>query len=270
MESTTRMPMPRRCLIGKVGISVVNMAQSLQLLDEQVERGRPAYVCVTAVEGTVLSQRDVEFCRIQNESFLTVPDGMPLTWYGRLVGERDIERVTGPDLMMEILRVSAQRGYSHYFYGDTEQTLQKMAHVMEERYPGTRILGMHSPPFRPLTIRELDDTVAEINRLRPSFVWVGLGCPKQERWIHRVFPRIESSILIGVGAAFRFLVGEYRHPPKVVQFCGLEGIFWRLRYRPGYVVKWYARHIPAYGGLFLGGLVRRLHGRHSRQHAAPR
>ncbi len=117
---------------------------------------------------------------------------------------------------------------------------------------------MCSPPFSRLTDEEIDQAVAEINHLRPSFVWVGLGCPKQERWIGKVFPRIESSVLIGVGAAFRFLAGEYRHPPRIVQLCGLEGIFWRVRHRPGYVVKWYARHIPAYGSLFICGLVRRL------------
>jgi N-acetylglucosaminyldiphosphoundecaprenol N-acetyl-beta-D-mannosaminyltransferase len=154
--------------------------------------------------------------------------------------------------------MSASRGYTHYFYGDTEETLHRMRQTVAERYPRAQILGVHSPPFRPLTDSEVDATVAEINRLRPTFVWVGLGCPKQERWIGRVFPRIESSILLGVGAAFRFLIGEYRHPPRVIQFCGLEGIFWRVLRRPGYVVKWYAHHVPAFGSIFLKGFARRL------------
>jgi len=183
---------------------------------------------------------------------------MPLIWYARMMGERTIQRVTGPDLMIRLLELSKERGYSHYFYGDTDETLLTIRRTIEDRYPGAAVLGMHSPPFRPPTDAEIDETVAQINELRPTFVWVGLGCPKQERWMGRVFPRIESSILIGVGAAFRFLIGEYRHPPRIIQMCGLEGIFWRALHRPVYVAKWYARHVPAFGSLFVRGFARRL------------
>lgn len=250
--------MPRRCYVGKIGISMVGMKKSLELIHEQAMSRRAAYVCVTGVNGTVLSQRDPAFCAAQNRSLLTVPDGMPLIWYARMMGERGISRVSGPDLMMEILRMSSQYGYTHYLYGDTDETLRKVKATIDDRFPGATILGMHSPPFRPLTEDEIDATVEEINRLKPSFVWVGLGCPKQERWMARVFPRVESSILIGVGAAFRFLIGEYRHPPRSVQICGLEGIFWRALRRPGYCARWYAYHVPAFGSLMLKGLARRL------------
>jgi len=250
--------LPRRCRVGEVGISVVDMDRALRILGERAESRTPAYVCVANVDATVLSQRDPEFRRIQNESYLTLPDGMPLVWYARMMGEKTIERVTGPDLMMRLLGLSKERGYSHYFYGDTDDTLQRIRRRIEERYAGATILRMHSPPFRPPTEEEIDRTVAEINELRPTFVWVGLGCPKQERWMGRVFPRIESSILIGVGAAFRFLIGEYRHPPRIVQMCGLEGIYWRGLHRPAYCAKWYARHVPAFGSLFVRGFARRL------------
>lgn len=252
--------LPLRCYVGKVGISVVTMAQTLELLDDCTRHGRAAYICVTNVHATVLAQRDPEFCRIQNGSFLSVPDGMPLIWYARMMGERNIERVCGPDLMMELLRISPQHGYTHYFYGDTVETLAKMKWMIEERFPGTKILAMRSPPFRAPTDQELRDAIGEINRLRPSFVWVGLGCPKQEQWIGRVFPHMESSVLLGVGAAFRFLAGEYSHPPRILQVCGLEGIYWRALRRPGYVVRWYAYHTPVFGCLFLKGLVRRFMG----------
>jgi N-acetylglucosaminyldiphosphoundecaprenol N-acetyl-beta-D-mannosaminyltransferase len=251
---------PLRCYVGKVGISAVTMAQTLELLDGCTRHGRAAYVCVTNVHATVLAQRDREFCRIQNGSFLSVPDGMPLIWYARMMGERRIERVCGPDLMIELLRSSPQHGYTHYFYGDTAETLAKMKWMIEMRFPGTKILAMHSPPFRAPTDTEVRDTIGEINRLRPSFVWVGLGCPKQELWIGRVFPHIESSVLLGVGAAFRFLAGEYSHPPRILQVCGLEGICWRALRRPGYVVRWYAYHTPMFGCLFLKGVVRRFIG----------
>ncbi len=258
MGTLNQEDLPPRCYVGKVGISVVTMGRSLQLLARRARESRPGYVCVTGVNGTVLAQRDPDFCRIHNESFLTVPDGMPLVWYARMMGEKTIERVSGPDLMIEVLKQSAGCGYSHYFYGDTDETLQRMRQMIEDRFPRTAIVGMYSPPFRPLTDTEVDATVSEINRLHPTFVWVGLGCPKQERWMGRVSRHIESSILMGVGAAFRFLIGEYRHPPRLIQFCGLEGIYWRVLRRPRYVVKWYAYHVPAFGSIFLRGLAQRL------------
>ena len=258
VEPVRERELPRRCYVGKVGISVTTMAQSLQLLDERVQERLPAYVCVANVQATVLSQRDPDFCRIQNDSFLTIPDGMPLIWYARMSGEQTIARVTGPDLMIEILTMSSRCGYSHYFYGDTQETLWEMKRVIADRFPGAAIVGMESPPFRSLSDKELDETVRNINRLRPSFVWVALGCPKQERWIARVFPHIQSGILVGVGAAFRFLIGEYRHPSRALQRCGLEGIFWRGLKRPVYVAKWYAYHIPAFGFLLAKELAKRL------------
>jgi N-acetylglucosaminyldiphosphoundecaprenol N-acetyl-beta-D-mannosaminyltransferase len=186
---------------------------------------------------------------------------MPLVWFARMAGVRDVVRITGPDVMLEILRMSPGGGYTHYFYGDTEETLRRIREVIQERFPGTVVRGTCSPPFRELTNAEVDAAVAEINRLQPSFVWVGLGCPKQERWIGRVISRIDASVLVGVGAAFRFLIGEYRHPPRVLQACGLEGMFWRGRHRPGYCASYYARHLPTYSRLFLKQLGLRLVGR---------
>jgi N-acetylglucosaminyldiphosphoundecaprenol N-acetyl-beta-D-mannosaminyltransferase len=249
-----------RFYIGKMGVSPVTLEQAVGLLDERVRSRQPAYVCAANVEATVLSQRDPQFCRIENESYVTLPDSMPLTWCARLGGRRDVHRVSGPDLMVEILKVSAERGYTHYFYGDTEETLQRVRQVAQTRFPGVRILGMHSPPFRPLTDEEEEAVVDEMNRLAPSFIWVALGCPKQERWVARVFPRIQSSVVMPVGAAFRFLVGEYRHAPRLLQICGLEGIYWRGFTHPIQSAKWYSRHIPAFSSLLLNGLARRWTG----------
>lgn len=249
---------PRRFYIGKMGLSMVTMEQAVQLLMARQRTREPAYLCAANVEATVLSQRDPDYCRIQNESFLTLADSTPLTWYARLMGERRIERVSGPDLMIEILRISARNGYTHYFYGDTEETLERVRHVIGERFPGTRILRMYSPPFRPLTEAEVQATIDEINAFAPSFVWVALGCPKQERWTARVFPSIKSSVVFPVGAALRFLIGEYRHAPKTLQRCGLEGVYWRGFTHPVQSAKWYGYHAPAFGRLVVSGLARRL------------
>jgi N-acetylglucosaminyldiphosphoundecaprenol N-acetyl-beta-D-mannosaminyltransferase len=250
--------LPPRFYIGRMGISVVTLQEALHLLDRRVRLRQPAYVCAANVEATVLSQRDPQFCRIQNESFMTVPDSMPLTWCAKLGGQRDIQRVSGPDLMIEVLKVSVEQGYTHYFYGDTEDTLQRVRQVAQTRFPGIQILGMHSPPFRPLTDEEERTAIDEMNRLSPSFIWVALGCPKQERWVARIFPRIKSSVVVPVGAAFRFLTGEYRHAPRLLQVCGLEGIYWRGFTHPIQSAKWYSHHIPAFSSLLIGGLARRL------------
>lgn len=258
MEMSRPERMPNRFHIGKIGVSAVTMEQAVDLLVDRHRQRKPAYVCAANVEAAVLSQRDAQYCRIQNESLLTLPDSMPLTWYGRMMGEGSVDRVSGPDLMIEILKISKQHGFTHYFYGDTEATLEKVREAIGRRFPGTRILAMHSPPFRPPTEEELAATIEEINRLEPSFVWVALGCPKQERWTARVFPSIKSSIVFPVGAALRFLIGEYRHAPKVLQRCGLEGIYWRGFTHPIQSARWYGYHVPAFGSLLVAGLARRL------------
>lgn len=259
--TTVAIATPPRFRLGTLGVSVATMGEVLRTMRVTARARKPAYVCVANIQTAVLSQQDAEFCRIANESLLTVPDGMPLVWYARMAGVRNVVRITGPDVMMEILRMSRKEGYTHYFYGDTEETLRRIREVIQERYPGTVVLGTCSPPFREFTDAEVDAAVAEINRLQPSFVWVGLGCPKQERWIGRVISRIDVSVLVGVGAAFRFLIGEYRHPPRVFQACGLEGMFWRGMRRPGYCARYYARHLPMYSRLFLKQLGLRLVGR---------
>lgn len=246
-----------------MGVSIVTMAEVLNLISDQVHKRLPAYICVANVHTTVLSQHDDELCKAQNESLLTIPDGMPLVWYARLIGNRRVERVTGPDLMIKILEISGQHGYSHYFYGDTKQVLTKLRTVISHRYPGTEVKGMCSPPFRQLTENEISNTIDDINKLQPTFVWIALGGPKQEKWMAKVFPYIDSAIMVGVGAAFRFVIGEYKHPPKLIQKCGLEGVFWRTFKHPIDNGKWLCYLIPAFGTLMFKGLAQQFLDRHS-------
>lgn len=250
-----------RFLIGNVYISGVTMSGALGMIDDRVRAAAAAYICVANLETTFMARKDESLCRVQNDAFLTLPDGMPLVWYARLAGLRAVERVTGPDLLLRELESSAQTGYSHYFYGDTPETISKMAHILRERFPGAVVKGMHSPPFRPLTEAEVSEAVEAINSLRPTFVWVGLGAPKQELWMARVIPRIHTSILIGVGAAFRFLIGEYRHASPLVQTLGLEGVYWRFLKRPIWETRWYCVHTPAFVWLLAGMLLRRVVGK---------
>jgi N-acetylglucosaminyldiphosphoundecaprenol N-acetyl-beta-D-mannosaminyltransferase len=258
MKDTCDWNYTHRYFIGKLGISKITMTDALNLISRQVQSRLPAYICAANLHTTVLSQRNDKLCEILNKSLFTLPDGMPLVWYAKLVGEKMVERITGPDLMIRILEISAKHCYSHYFYGDTQQTLDQMRAIISKNYPGTEIKGIYSPPFRPLTDDEIKKTVEDINRLCPTFVWVALGGSKQEKWINRIFPQIDSSILIGVGAAFRFLTGEYRHPPKVIQACCMEGLYWRFFKHPIENIKFHCCYLPPFVMLMIKGLVKRI------------
>lgn len=247
----------RRFFIGKIGISAVNMESVLDLIDRQVRLNNSAYICVANVRTSVFSQKNEEFCRINNKSFLTLPDGMPLIWFARLAGYKEADRVTGADLMIRLLELSGKKGYTHYFYGDTKGTLTKMIRAIRNKYPDACIAGSFSPPFRPLSDNEVKESICYVNRLKPTFLWVALGAPKQEYLMARMMDYIENSIIIGVGAGFRFMVGEYKHPPAIIQKCGLEGIYWRFMKDPLSKTKWYLYHIPAFGKLLLTMLIKR-------------
>lgn len=240
------------------------MDQAVGMLIARANAGGSAYACVANLKTTTIAQRDTVFCEVQNNSFLTVPDGMPLVWCARILGEANAARITGPDLLMEVLRRSREHGLSHYFYGDTEETLAEISRRLGKCFPELEIKGMYSPPFRTPTDEDTQAAIAEINRLQPSFIWVGLGAPKQEKWVARVHPHVHTGMFVGVGAAFRFVAGEYRHPPRFLQQCGLEGFFWRGRRRPLDTLIWLARHAPACGLLLLDALRRRIQrSRHS-------
>lgn len=244
-----------RYAVGRMLVSAVTMKRTLEVLHEQVKRNQSEYVCVSNVRTTMLAQKDDDFCRIQNKSLLTVPDGMPLVWIAKVAGVGCVERITGYSLMAHVFASSVQNGYSHYFLGDTEATLVRLNAIVQDRYSGIDVRGSFSPPFRNLTDLELLDIADQINRVKPSFVWVALGAPKQERFMAQLVERLHGPIMIGVGAAFRSMVGEYPCAPPWAQACGLEGVFWRFRKNPVREGWWYCRHIPPVVW-FLGAAVR--------------
>lgn len=257
MSTTHKETKTRRYAIGKVGISAITMAQTLELLDRQAKICKPAYVCVANSRVVVLSQEDEEFCRIQNNSFLTIPDGMPLVWYAKISGLSNVEKVSGIDLMMRVLSVSKKRGYNHYFYGSTEGVLRSMKINLIKKFGDLDIRGMVSPPFRPLTEQEKIATAKEINRMKPTFVWVGLGAPKQEFWMRDMMERIDSSILIGVGAAFLFAAGKVHRPPQWICRIGLEGLS-RCIQQPFVIIPRFIKPFFIISGMLLRQSFHRL------------
>ena len=211
----------KRCTILDTNINVTNMDEVLQTLDHCLEEKRGDYICVANVHTTVMAFRDEKYRKIQNESWMTIPDGKPLSLVSRKRGFTDAQRVPGPDLMVKVFEASKEKGYRHFFYGSTDQTLRMLRENIEKKYPYVNIVGMYSPPFRSLTAEEDQQIVAMINKTHPDFVWVGLGAPKQEIWMAEHKNKVQA-IMIGVGAAFDFEAGVVKRAPKWMQEMYLE------------------------------------------------
>ena len=161
---------------------------------------------------------------MQNGAILAIPDGGPLSTVGRKRGFKNMKRTTGPSYMGEILKISAQKGYRHYFYGSTEETLEKLYKTLRYDYPGLQIVGMYSPPFSPLTEDVNRLVIERINEVNPDFVWIGLGAPKQERWMAEHQGKIKG-FMVGVGAGFDYFAGNISRAPEWMQKTNLEWIY---------------------------------------------
>lgn len=225
------------CDIMGVHIAVTDMEKTLNLIDAKLEDWRSKYICVANVHTTVTAHGDAAYRKIQNEAVIALPDGGPLSQYSREQGYKTAQRVTGPDLMKEVLARSAEKGWRNYFYGSTQETLDLLRDKIEERYPGAQIAGMMSPPFRALTPQEDEEIVKEINATKPDFVWVGLGAPKQECWMAAHDGRV-NALMVGVGAAFDYEAGNIKRAPKWMQKYNLEWLY-RLLQDPKRLFKRY-------------------------------
>jgi N-acetylglucosaminyldiphosphoundecaprenol N-acetyl-beta-D-mannosaminyltransferase len=210
------------------------------------------YVCVTGVHGVMESQRDPALREIHNRSGLTTPDGMPMVWAGHRAGATWMKRVYGPDLMLDVLARSAELGWASYLYGGKDGVPELLAERLAARFPGLRIVGSYSPPFRTLTSEEDDSIVERINAANPDLVWIGLSTPKQERWMAAHVGRLTAPVLLGVGAAFDIHAGTLRQAPPWLQRSGLEWAY-RLYREPRRLWRRYFSNNPR----FVIGIMRR-------------
>ena len=225
------------CTILKTNINVTNMEDTISYITEHLEELRGDYICVSNVHTTVMAFRDEKYRRVQNSAAMALPDGQPLSIVSRRRGYRQAQRVPGPDLMPAILNLSQEKGYTHYFYGSTEQTLTKLEKVLLARYPKLRIAGMYAPPFRKLTQAEDEEAVRRINDSGADFIWVALGAPKQEKWMYGHRHKV-NGVMIGVGAAFDFLAGTTKRAPMWMQKLCMEWVF-RIMQDPGRMLPRY-------------------------------
>lgn len=215
-----------------VRVHMVEMGQALEQMEHWIrERARCRYVVVTQMHGIMEARRDQNFKTILNSADLFVPDGISLSWVGRIRGFGTQRRVCGSDLMWEFLKLSEKRGYRNYFYGDTEQTLQRLTSKLEKDFPRLKIAGAHSPLFRRQTPEEDTQDIQMINDSGADVVWIGLGLPKQERWMFEQRDRLNVPVVAGVGAAFKFVGGSVNRAPAFMGDHGLEWL-WRFVHEP--------------------------------------
>ena len=222
------------CNIMGVNIAAINMEWLKQYLKENLQDLKGDYICVSNVHTTVTSYEDENYRNIQNNALMAIPDGGPLSSIGRKRGFSSIDRTAGPSLMEEIFK---DKGYTHYFYGSTDETLVSLEKKLKEKYPNIKIVGMYSPPFRKLTEEEDEKVIEIINNCNPDFVWIGLGAPKQEIWMAEHQGKI-NGLMIGVGAGFDYFAGNIKRAPLCMQKSNLEWLY-RLIQDPKRLFKRY-------------------------------
>ncbi len=236
----------RRVNILGVGISAITMQQAVNQVTHWIDSRTCRYVSVCTVHTVMECRRDERMRDAVNAASLATPDGMPLVWLSRRQSHQPVDRVYGPDLMLALCQLSVERGYSHYFYGGTAGVPELLAGNFQQRFPGLKVAGTYSPPFRPLTSNEQAQIISQINQAAPDIIWVGLGTPKQDLWMAAHRPQLTAPVLIGVGAAFDFHTGRIPQAPRWMQQSGLEWLF-RLWQEPRRL--WY-RYL-VYNPLFI-------------------
>lgn len=228
-----------------VALSATNLLEATNLILDAISRGRRGYVCVTGVHGVTEAQNDREFRNILNNSLLNVPDGMPMSWIGWIKGHKTMDRVYGPDLMLDISERGVPLQIRHFYYGGKTGVAPLLKEKMIQRFPGLKVVGTYTPPFRALTDAEVDELKSTISELKPDIIWIGLSTPKQERCAADFFRLLDSTVFIAVGAAFDFHADLVSQSPHWMQRAGLEWLF-RLIIEPKRLWKRYLINNPLF------------------------
>lgn len=213
------------------------------------------YICMSTVHMAMEAYDCKEFCGIVNSADLVTPDGMPMVWSLRLLGHTYQRRVCGPDLMIEVMAAATLARIPVGFYGGRPEVLERLLSTVKNRFPDLIVAYAESPPFRAATDRERLRTVEAINRSGTRILFVGLGCPSQERWMAEQKGHV-AAVILWVGAAFDFLAGTTPRAPRWVMEIGLEWLF-RLMMEPRRLWKRYFKNNPRFLVLFLLQWLRR-------------
>jgi N-acetylglucosaminyldiphosphoundecaprenol N-acetyl-beta-D-mannosaminyltransferase len=244
--SRSEVPGLPRAEILDVPLALTDYERTMAWMDAMIAARERGYVTAAAVHLVMVAQEDPETRAAVLGATLAVPDGQPLVWALRALGHRDVSRVYGPDLMAHYCARATTSGTAMYLYGGRHQgALVQLTLSLRQRFPGIRIVGGYSPPFRPLTAEEEEWVIEDINRSGADVVWVGTGQPKQEKWMALMRARLHAPLLVGVGAAFDFHAGLVPQAPPWMQRFGLEWTY-RLAREPRRLWRRYARYNPRF------------------------
>ena len=238
------MPIEKFNVLG-VAVSAMDLDIATRAVLDACATRTKGYVCVTGVHGITEAQSDAPFRAILNAAFLNTCDGMPLVWEGRRAVGPWVDRVYGPDLMLRIMEATRDGKYTHFLYGGAPGVADALKAAMETRFPGVKITGTYCPPFRPLNADEEADLTRTIAKQKPDLFWVGLSTPKQERFMSAYLPRLETTVMFGVGAAFDFHTGRMKEAPRWMMRLGLQWLH-RLCSDPKRLWRRYAIIVPTY------------------------
>jgi N-acetylglucosaminyldiphosphoundecaprenol N-acetyl-beta-D-mannosaminyltransferase len=254
-------PLPRpedvrtRDLLG-IPVAMTDYSETMDVMDGLIARNERGWVCAVAVHAVMVAQNDPEMRRALINSTLTVPDGMPLVWAANMLGEELENRVYGPELMSRYSDRCAESGHRVWLYGGRDQgSLVQLALSMRRKHPGIRIVGGYSPPFRELSEEEETALAAQINAHKPDVLWVGIGVPKQEKWMARMRERLDVPVMCAVGAAFDFHAGRISQAPGWMQDRGLEWTY-RIAQEPRRLLPRYLYYNPRFLAAFSWQLLR--------------
>ncbi|HVP22226.1 MAG TPA: WecB/TagA/CpsF family glycosyltransferase [Anaerolineaceae bacterium] len=233
-----------------VHVNAICMQDALDALQFWISTRQPHYVCVTPAFSVLQGHDHPDLRKIYNSSGLTTPDGAPVTWLLKWQGFKCVERVYGPDFLLAACQRSIQLGWKHYFYGGTSEVQEALKEKLTASFQGLIIVGAESPPFRPLTPEEDEETIARISAARPDILWVGLGAPRQDRWMASHLDSLGLPVLVGVGAAFDFVSGCKPQAPIWMRRNGLEWLF-RLASEPKRLWRRYLLGNPRFMWLYF-------------------
>lgn len=226
----------RQNVIGSP-INQITWSDAVNTLALWGEQHESRVVCICNAHSVVTAKQDQEFNQVLKHADMSTPDGAPVAWMIKKVSGQPQARINGPDLMLKYCEHAEKIGQSIYLYGGQESTLNILVDVLKSKYPNLKIAGYLSPPFRELNAEEKQKIIQDINASGAHTVWVGLGCPKQEKWMHEHKGKI-NAVMVGVGAAFDYHAGTIKRAPKWMQNSGLEW-FHRLCSEPKRLWKRY-------------------------------
>lgn len=228
--------------VGKAPILVTSQEDAASRVKDLIRKGKKGYICISTLRTVVVANNEPKYLDVMENSLFNTPDGTPLVWCGRAWGIKQVERACGPHLFDDLLE-DKDPSLKHFFLGDTEETEVKLKEKCEKEY-GTQIVGMYSPPFAPLEEYDIRGIAKMINESGANIVWTSLRAPKQDYLNAMLAPYVNDGVvLIGVGAAFRYKIGELQSPDGVLQKIGLAGLLFRRKdSNPFDKIKWYLKH----------------------------